>query len=169
MSLFKYNCCRVLQKVFTFVKSQQGMGKIKQLFTQPDNTVKLETCKQELNHTFQKFKVHINGSTISQMVQMQKDSKQQHEELMALLAAHPDMTSSDLSSVAGTLSSINDSTESFFMLPPSPQIFHGRDSELQDTIKILVQDSARIAILGTGGIGKTSLAMAALHDSQIEA
>ncbi|KAJ7286814.1 P-loop containing nucleoside triphosphate hydrolase protein [Mycena rebaudengoi] len=55
------------------------------------------------------------------------------------------------------------------MLPPSPQIFHGRDSELQATIKILVQDSARIAILGTGGIGKTSLATAALHDSQIEA
>ncbi|KAJ7286807.1 P-loop containing nucleoside triphosphate hydrolase protein, partial [Mycena rebaudengoi] len=55
------------------------------------------------------------------------------------------------------------------MLPPSPKIFHGRDSELQDTIKILVQDSARIAILGTGGIGKTSLATAALHDSQIEA
>ncbi|KAJ7286809.1 P-loop containing nucleoside triphosphate hydrolase protein [Mycena rebaudengoi] len=55
------------------------------------------------------------------------------------------------------------------MLPPSPKIFHGRDSELQDTIKILVQDSARIAILGTGGIGKTSLATAALHDSRIEA
>jgi DNA replication protein DnaC len=55
------------------------------------------------------------------------------------------------------------------MLPPSPKIFHGRDSELQDTIKILVQDSAWIAILGTGGIGKTSLATAALHDSQIEA
>ncbi|KAJ7288921.1 hypothetical protein C8J57DRAFT_1048120 [Mycena rebaudengoi] len=55
------------------------------------------------------------------------------------------------------------------MLPSSPQIFHGRDSELQDTVKILVQDSARIAILGTGGIGKTSLAMAALHDSQVEA
>jgi hypothetical protein len=55
------------------------------------------------------------------------------------------------------------------MLPPSPQIFHGRDSELHDTIKILLQDSARIAILGTGGIGKTSLATAALHDSQVEA
>ncbi|KAJ7286819.1 P-loop containing nucleoside triphosphate hydrolase protein [Mycena rebaudengoi] len=55
------------------------------------------------------------------------------------------------------------------MLPPSPKIFHGRDSELQDIIKILVQDSARIAVLGTGGTGKTSLAMTALHDSQIEA
>jgi GTPase SAR1 family protein len=55
------------------------------------------------------------------------------------------------------------------MLPPSPKIFHGRDSELQDTITILLQDSARIAILGTGGIGKTSLTTAALHDSQVEA
>ncbi|KAJ7273933.1 P-loop containing nucleoside triphosphate hydrolase protein [Mycena rebaudengoi] len=158
-----------LQKVFTFVKSQQGMGKIKQLFTQPGNAVKLETCKQELNHACQKFKVHLTGSTISQMVQMQKDAKQLHEELIALLAAHPDMTSSGLSSVAGTLSSMNDSSESFSMLPPSPKIFHGRDSELQDIIKILVQDSARVAVLGTGGIGKTSLATAALHDPQIEA
>ncbi|KAJ7288724.1 P-loop containing nucleoside triphosphate hydrolase protein, partial [Mycena rebaudengoi] len=54
------------------------------------------------------------------------------------------------------------------MLPPPPQIFHGRDSELQDIIKLLLRDSARIAILGTGGIGKTSLATAALHDSQVE-
>ncbi|KAJ7251435.1 P-loop containing nucleoside triphosphate hydrolase protein [Mycena rebaudengoi] len=55
------------------------------------------------------------------------------------------------------------------MLPPSPQIFHGRDLELQETVKILVEDSARISILGTGGIGKTSLATAALHHSQVEA
>ncbi|KAJ7288933.1 hypothetical protein C8J57DRAFT_1215017 [Mycena rebaudengoi] len=158
-----------LQKMFTFVKSQQGMGKIKQLFRQPDNVVKLETCKQELNHVCQNFKVHITGSTISQMVQMQKDTKQHHDELIALLAVHPDLISSDRSSVAGTLSGLNDSSESFSMLPSSPQIFHGRDSELQDTVKILVQDSAWIAILGTGGIGKTSLAMAALHDSQVEA
>jgi hypothetical protein len=37
------------------------------------------------------------------MMQMQKDAKQHHEELMALLAAHPDMTSSDLSSVCHKL------------------------------------------------------------------
>ncbi|KAJ7288873.1 hypothetical protein C8J57DRAFT_1495134 [Mycena rebaudengoi] len=158
-----------LQRVFTFFKSQQGMGKIKQLFTQPDNAVKLETWKQELDHACQKFKLHITGSTISQIVQMQKDAKQHHDELMALLVAHPELTSSDHSSVAGTLSSLNNSSESFSMLPPSPKIFHGRDSELQDTIKILLQDSARIAILGTGGIGKTSLATAALQDSQVEA
>ncbi|KAJ6596189.1 P-loop containing nucleoside triphosphate hydrolase protein, partial [Mycena vulgaris] len=53
-------------------------------------------------------------------------------------------------------------------LPSIPKIFHGRESELQDVVNILIQDSAHIAILGTGGMGKTSLATAALHDIQVE-
>ncbi|KAJ7206693.1 P-loop containing nucleoside triphosphate hydrolase protein, partial [Mycena rebaudengoi] len=53
-------------------------------------------------------------------------------------------------------------------LPPSPQIFHGREAELQDVVDILVQDSAHIAILGTGGMGKTSIATAALHNQLVE-
>ncbi|KAJ7200262.1 P-loop containing nucleoside triphosphate hydrolase protein, partial [Mycena rebaudengoi] len=52
--------------------------------------------------------------------------------------------------------------------PPCPQIFHGREAEVQDVGNILVQDSAHIAILGAGGMGKTSLATAALYDPQVE-
>ncbi|KAJ7271630.1 P-loop containing nucleoside triphosphate hydrolase protein [Mycena rebaudengoi] len=54
------------------------------------------------------------------------------------------------------------------MLPPSPKIFHGRDSELNTVVMILLQDSARIAILGTGGMGKTTLAIAAVQNAQVE-
>ncbi|KAJ7264353.1 hypothetical protein C8J57DRAFT_1069977, partial [Mycena rebaudengoi] len=54
-------------------------------------------------------------------------------------------------------------------LPPSPQIFHGREAELQDVVNILIQDSAHIAILSAGGMGKTILATAALHNPQVEA
>ncbi|KAJ7245861.1 P-loop containing nucleoside triphosphate hydrolase protein, partial [Mycena rebaudengoi] len=54
------------------------------------------------------------------------------------------------------------------MLPPSPKIFHGRDSELNSVVTILLQDSARIAILGTGGMGKTTLATAAVQNVQVE-
>ncbi|KAJ7135341.1 P-loop containing nucleoside triphosphate hydrolase protein, partial [Mycena filopes] len=51
--------------------------------------------------------------------------------------------------------------------PPKPKIFHGRDSELKHVMEILAHGTPRIAILGGGGMGKTSLARAALHHSDI--
>ncbi|KAJ6480962.1 P-loop containing nucleoside triphosphate hydrolase protein, partial [Mycena sanguinolenta] len=50
-------------------------------------------------------------------------------------------------------------------LPAKPKIFHGRDTELQNILRVLDQQAPRIAILGGGGMGKTSLARAALHHS----
>ncbi|KAJ7912943.1 P-loop containing nucleoside triphosphate hydrolase protein, partial [Mycena leptocephala] len=51
--------------------------------------------------------------------------------------------------------------------PASPKIFHGRESELKDLISILRCDPVRAAIMGPGGMGKTALAMAALHHPAI--
>ncbi|KAJ7278041.1 hypothetical protein C8J57DRAFT_1579875, partial [Mycena rebaudengoi] len=158
-----------LQKIFTFLKAQQKMGKIKQLLKQPDSSRKLETCKQELNEAIGMFRVKAWGSTLSQIGHVKKDAKQQHDELMALLNAHLDLSSSDRSSVIGTLSSSRKSSGSFSLLPASPKIFHGRGSELKDVVNVLLQNSAHVAILGAGGMGKTSLATAALHNPQVEA
>ncbi|KAJ7344087.1 hypothetical protein DFH08DRAFT_636057, partial [Mycena albidolilacea] len=48
-------------------------------------------------------------------------------------------------------------------LPSKPKIFYGRYSELEDIIQILGKQLVRIAILGGGGMGKTSLAKVVLH------
>ncbi|KAJ6779230.1 P-loop containing nucleoside triphosphate hydrolase protein, partial [Mycena vulgaris] len=53
------------------------------------------------------------------------------------------------------------------MLPSEPKIFHGRESELSDILKLFMQETPRIAILGAGGMGKTSLARAVLHHPKI--
>ncbi|KZS91630.1 hypothetical protein SISNIDRAFT_467563 [Sistotremastrum niveocremeum HHB9708] len=50
------------------------------------------------------------------------------------------------------------------ILPPSPQSFFGRSDTLQLVVQQLCDTkSVQVAILGSGGIGKTSLALAALH------
>ncbi|KAJ7244702.1 hypothetical protein C8J57DRAFT_1725593 [Mycena rebaudengoi] len=161
-----------LEKLFTVLNGQQKgtLGKIKRLFKQPEATGRLEKCKQELSKLVGLFRAQVAGSTLSQIGQMKKDAKEQHEQLVALVESESDLTSSDRSSVTGTLAKLgNNSSGSFGLLPPFPQIFHGREAELQDVVNILVQNSAHIAILGAGGMGKTSLATAALHNLQVEA
>ncbi|KAJ7231429.1 P-loop containing nucleoside triphosphate hydrolase protein [Mycena rebaudengoi] len=161
-----------LEKLFTILNGQQkgALRKIKGLFRQPEARERLEACKQELSRMVELFKAQVTGSTLSQMGQMKKDAREQHEQLVALLETDSDLTNSDCSSVAGTLARLgNNSSGSVGLLPPCPKIFHGRETELQDVVNILIQDSARIAILGAGGMGKTSLATAALHNQQVEA
>jgi predicted AAA+ superfamily ATPase len=59
-----------------------------------------------------------------------------------------------------------------FSLKPAPTIFYRRE-ELVDNITRLIlsgraaSDAARIAIMGSGGMGKTSVALAVIHDSRI--
>ncbi|KAJ6514019.1 P-loop containing nucleoside triphosphate hydrolase protein, partial [Mycena vulgaris] len=52
--------------------------------------------------------------------------------------------------------------------PASPQIFHGRDSELNEIVAALMKEAPRVAVLGSGGMGKTTLALAALHHADVK-
>ncbi|KAJ7769444.1 hypothetical protein B0H16DRAFT_1881966 [Mycena metata] len=151
-----------LQKIYTLMKQQRDAGKIKQLFKYSDTASQLNACAVYLQDAAAAFRVQTGISTLHSMGEIQKSAQQQHEALIALLAAHPDMDSTDFSSV-GTRSSLGNSSDSFTMFPPSPKLFHGRETELTQIMDILTQDSARVVILGPGGMGKTSLALTALY------
>ena len=54
------------------------------------------------------------------------------------------------------------------MPPPKPEIFHGREEHLAQLVGLVVSDQpARIALTGAGGMGKTTVALAILHDNSV--
>jgi hypothetical protein len=58
-------------------------------------------------------------------------------------------------------------SDSFSLLSASPKIFYGRESELADLVDTLASEPAQIVILGPGGMGKATLAMATPHHPTI--
>lgn len=58
------------------------------------------------------------------------------------------------------------------VLPPPPSVFFGRQQVADELVTILLAsgggEGARVAVLGAGGIGKTTLTLAVLHNELIE-
>ncbi|KAJ7765322.1 hypothetical protein B0H16DRAFT_416636 [Mycena metata] len=162
-----------LQKIHSFVRSQQSKTVLKRLFRQSENTALLEECNSGLRDALDVFGVESSLVATTEMADMREHAEKRHEELVHLFRGGSDIQeiadSDTISLVSKSLYELGNSTTSLVLLPPTPKIFHGRESELDELVDLLLQSSARVTILGPGGIGKTSLAVAALHRSEIVA
>ncbi|KAJ6489720.1 hypothetical protein DFH09DRAFT_1291216 [Mycena vulgaris] len=156
-----------LNKVNVFVEAQQGRSIIKQFFRKGEMTTLLRDCKVGLQQALEDFKVQ-GFNLLSDAADMERHAQKIHEEVLELIVSLSDGTNSDwASSMNRVLSTAQNSSNSISMLPSQPKIFHGRESQISDILKALIQESPRIAILGAGGMGKTSLARAVLHHTEI--
>ncbi|KAJ7463812.1 hypothetical protein B0H11DRAFT_2052268 [Mycena galericulata] len=158
-----------LYKIHTFVEAQKDGSKIKYFFRQTEMASLLKHCHNGLQEAFQKFQIETSATLFGNITEMQKKTEQMHGELLELISTLSDGTFSDRSSssIHGWADDFKNSSNSFAMLPGRPKIFHGRDLEVKEIVETLDQESARIAILGPGGMGKTSLAKAVLHHPDI--
>ncbi|KAJ7800145.1 hypothetical protein B0H14DRAFT_2900838 [Mycena olivaceomarginata] len=146
-----------LQKIDSCLRMQQELGTIKRLFKQSELVTQLDTCETELKTALEEFTIRQGVGHASALVEFKVDTEERHQQLLELISTQSDSVDTVSSKVSG----------SFSLLPASPQIFHGRESELQDIVNTLLAEPARVAILGPGGMGKTSLAVAALHSAQV--
>ncbi|KAJ6598128.1 hypothetical protein DFH09DRAFT_971699, partial [Mycena vulgaris] len=156
-----------LYKIHTFVEAQQEKSKIRHFFRQGEMSKLFKDCNMGLQVALDLFKVH-NINVLNNLGDMQKIAEERHQEVLEFIEAFSDGTASDKESLTNrVLSSSYNSSTSISMLPSEPKIFHGREAELADILKLFMQETPRIAILGGGGMGKTSLARAVLHHPTI--
>ncbi|KAJ7446584.1 hypothetical protein FB451DRAFT_1148432 [Mycena latifolia] len=159
-----------LHKVHTFVETQQEKSRIKQFFRRGEMTTLLKGCHLGLEQALEAFKIQ-GVEVLTDVTEMQQNAKKTHQEVLDLISTLSDGGSSDGGSsvISRVLSSSQNSSNSLSLLPSEPKIFHGRDSEVSIIIQSFSLQIPRIAILGAGGMGKTSLARAVLHHPQIAA
>ncbi|KAJ7026084.1 hypothetical protein C8F04DRAFT_1045957 [Mycena alexandri] len=158
-----------LHKIHVLVQAQQSGSKFKQLFRQGDMDTLLKDCKNGLTQELHFFRL-TNTGIMTNVSKMEADAKQRHQEVLDMIDGLSDSASSDRESTMSRVYSLaSNSSKSISMLPSEPKIFHGRESELFDILQLLRMKASRIAILGTGGMGKTSLARAVLHHAEVSA
>ncbi|KAJ6472243.1 hypothetical protein DFH09DRAFT_1476013 [Mycena vulgaris] len=155
----------ILYKIHTFVEAQQDKSKIRHFFRQGEMNKLLKDCNMGLQEALDSFKVKWfalpylhNINLLTEVGVMQKIAEDRHQEVLELIGAFSEMSTSDKGSLSNrVLSSSCNSSTSISMLPSEPKIFHGRESELCEILDLFIQEPPRIAILGAGGMGKTSL------------
>ncbi|KAJ7065709.1 hypothetical protein C8F01DRAFT_751334 [Mycena amicta] len=158
-----------LYKIHTFVQAQQESSLIKKLFRQSEINALLKDCYAGLQQAVNVFKVDSMGLVLD-VAALEKFAQKAHQDVLDMIEAQSPTTDSDASSSRSLrpFSLATESSASISMLPSAPPIFHGRDNELSLILSLFASPSAsdvapRIAILGPGGIGKTSLARSMLH------
>ncbi|KAJ7457808.1 hypothetical protein FB451DRAFT_1564132 [Mycena latifolia] len=157
-----------LNKFYACLRSQQELGRVKRFFKQTEITTQLEAYEAELQAILETFKVQSITVSTTTIVDLCIQAEQRHQEILEILATRSNTQSSDTTSMVGSLSQMSGSSLALSLLPASPQIFYGRDSELEEVVSTLMEGPARVAILGTGGIGKTALALATLHHRLVQ-
>ncbi|KAF8125384.1 P-loop containing nucleoside triphosphate hydrolase protein [Mycena galopus ATCC 62051] len=152
-----------LHKIYTFVEAQQQGNKIRHLFRNNEMNKLLQDCHAGLKQAQEMFSIQTQTQTLDEIREFRKTANLMHKEMMDLIENLSETTVSERSSVYLGANESKNSSNSFSMLPSKPKFFHGREKELDHILRLISQQPPRIAILGGGGMGKTSLARAVLH------
>ncbi|KAJ7734433.1 hypothetical protein B0H16DRAFT_1467562 [Mycena metata] len=147
-----------LHKVHVFVEEQQTGSKVKAFFRQGEMSALLKACVAGLQEGLDFFQVECQDNCGRHRINVERGKQ-----------GTPGDFGYDRSPLGWDQHKWSIPFQPQSLCYPRSPIFHGRVTELADLLKLFDQGTPRIAILGAGGMGKTSLARTLLHHPNIAA
>ncbi|KAJ7794302.1 hypothetical protein B0H14DRAFT_3159149 [Mycena olivaceomarginata] len=160
-----------LHKIHTFVEAQRTGNKIKKFLRQGELSMLFRDCQSGLKQGLDFFQ--IGGANImTDLSKMRQEAEQRNQEVLRMIGELSDTTSADGLSMTSRVYSGSHNSNLQLNLNLNATLrtkdIPWTDSELSDILQLFNQGTPRIAILGSGGMGKTSLARAVIHHAQIK-
>ncbi|KAJ7263467.1 hypothetical protein C8J57DRAFT_437209 [Mycena rebaudengoi] len=154
-----------LEKILTFVRSQVKGGFWRRVFRSMEVADLITDCNTGLKYALDHFGFQSGIIAPVTMSEIQRDASKRHDELVAIL--HEKKNRPKRSSPKRPPPQLN-TRSAISGIPAPPEIFHGREEEVSRVVNtILHSKSARIAIVGPDGVGKTAIVLVASHDPEV--
>lgn len=148
-----------LKTIYQDLKTIGGQNTLLTALYKDVNMKKLEDCVNRLSTAMERFKL---ANDLRDSYHLQK--LQSRLEGMYNLMQH---VATKLDEVAWRLDQSDTVVQQ--QMPLKPEIFHGRGTLVQDIAQLLIEEeSSRVCILGPGGMGKTSVALAVVESARIK-
>ncbi|KLO17087.1 TPR-like protein [Schizopora paradoxa] len=139
---------------------------------QNDDAQNISQCEKDLQHAVRLFSLRTNLETHQAVTQMGRHLEVHHKEVMQQIETIGALVTSPSSKASQLRLSAQPGTRAYVDSPmplrSCPKIFHGRDRELERLLDVVCTDSpTRVAVLGPGGVGKSTLVLRLLHHESI--
>ncbi|KAH7101100.1 P-loop containing nucleoside triphosphate hydrolase protein, partial [Auriculariales sp. MPI-PUGE-AT-0066] len=142
----------VVRAINDVLQRTSTLGRVQKILQRTTLAVEVKSLRQDLDAAMQTFRLSIILSTSRYLQREETRTKESSERVLKMLESVPPLTAT------------------WDLLPPAPHYLFGRDTELGLVTSCLCQraeQGASLVLLGLGGVGKTSLVLAALHDVRL--
>ncbi|KAJ7499475.1 hypothetical protein FB451DRAFT_1205582 [Mycena latifolia] len=155
---------RAFTRILQALQTNMKRSKVRRFIESSNEQDLLRECEKELQHCLDVFQIRTH--IVTRVARKRQDTADE---------AFENQLSGVLLPVKNLLTeAVSDSDEAEEVsdvpvdLPPMPQIFHGRETELSELVQMFAHPrQAHAVLMGQGGAGKSTLALALMHQAQI--
>ncbi|KAJ7367763.1 hypothetical protein DFH08DRAFT_829300 [Mycena albidolilacea] len=157
-------CARILEAL----KNSTKRSHARRLIESSNERDLLRECEKELQHCLDAFQIRSHIATSVAIKRKDTAGEAFEDQVSNILLPMKNLRAQGVFQ-SETIPKISELSGEPDDLPPMPHIFKGRESELTDLVNMFCQPlQAHAVLMGQGGAGKSSLALALMHQPEIK-